>query len=263
MEFLASACQQLMRDILWPECRVTTATIPNLQKYQLPEIIDVIAVYLQGRLCIPTTKSIMEGNAIGKWDDGSIYQYGGPQYPPVPGNDGPQGNTGYYAPQWTVQTPAQYPQANTYGGGYGSWPVPTGAPWNCGSRPSFYLEGGFIGFVPTPNAGPVIINGEVQNNIDIRCILPHPDVVDEEMNLWFPESCLSPLAWNMNEQMGYSDNSQTSMGRAQYAATKYEREKNQRRTDIKVYTNARNQDNPKMITGRQYWNGQIIRQGPF
>ena len=260
LDFLSSACDQLMRDILFPDCHITTQTIPYVQAYQLPELLEIHAVYVQGLLCPPApNKDALEGNQILVFDDNPNF-CGSGAAPPI-GSDGPSGNTGQLSPKWTVQTPGTFPNANHFSDCV--WPAPSTGPWQTQNRPQIYVEGGFLGIVPAPASGPVVINGEVQDNIDLRGVLPHEQVVDLDQNLWFPMSCRSPLAWRTVYECLFSDATQMGMQRATLANQQYEREKNQRRTDAKVYKNAFNIDQPKMITGRQYWNGQIRRQGAF
>ena len=129
LDFLTAGCDQLMRDILFPECRVTFATVANIQEYQLPEVIDYPrAVYVDGRLCPPApSMDVLEGNALLYYDQRSMAG------PPVRGGGGPSGNVGQYAPVWTTQTPAAFPAAtelNQY-----VWPAPTTQPWSVCNRP--------------------------------------------------------------------------------------------------------------------------------
>lgn len=259
LDFLTSACDQLMRDILFPECRVTFATTPNIQEYILPEIQDYPrAVYVSGQLCVPAPDmSVLEGQAL------LIYDQSGMGGPPVPGGGGPSGNVGSFCPKWTIQTPQDFPGATELS--QCQWPVPTTAPWSPYNRPMFYLNGGVIGFVGAPANGPAVINGEIQNNVDIRVVLPHPAVVDIEQPLWFPRSCRSPLANYIVAECRFSEETQQATSLGTLAMQRYTQEKNQRRTDVKVIKNAGHIDQPKMITGRRYGsqNGQIIRQGSF
>lgn len=259
LDFLTAACDQMMRDILFPECRVTFATIPNMQEYQLPEIIDYPrAVYVDGRLCPPApSMDVLEGNALLYYDQRSMAG------PPVRGGGGPSGNVGQYAPVWTTQTPASFPAATELN--QCVWPAPTTQPWSVCNRPSFYMNGGFMGIVPAPNSGPNVINGEIPNNVDVRVVLAHPVVDDIEMTLWFPRSCRSALSHYIVAECRFSEETQGAMQLGTLAKQNYEREKNQRRSDVLVIKGAGSIDQPKMITGRQYraFNGQISRQGSF
>jgi hypothetical protein len=261
LDALSTVCDQLMRDILFPDCHVTTQTVPFVQAYQLPEFLEIHAVYIQGRLCPPVpSKDVLEGNQILVYDQGGGFQ-GSPAGAPPIGGAGPSGNTGVFCPKWTVQTPAAFPNANEFSDCL--WPAPSTGPWQTQNRPMVAIEGGYLIIVPAPSTGPVVINGEVQDNIDIRGVLPHEQVTDIDQSLWFPKSCLSPLAWGIVQECLFSDATQMGMTRFSAANQKYTQEKNQRRTDAKVYKNAFSIDQPKMITGRQYWNGQIRRQGSF
>jgi hypothetical protein len=289
LDELTSACKQLMRDILFPECRITTETYPNIQRYTLPEIIEIHAVYVQGQLAVPAPSiDTLEGDQLQIWDQtseqgyGPSYAYGStpwpyplPPYPgytppppgppptfgPVPGGAGPSGNTGAFAPKWTVQTPAMFPGGDEFS--QYVWPAPITVPWQGGQRPRYAIEGGSILIVPAPATGPIIINGEIQNNLDIRCVIPHETVVDLDQNLWFPSNCASALARWIVADLLFADETQIGQARATLALQRYEREKNQQRTDANVYRGARSQNAPKVITGRQYWRGQIHRTGPF
>ena len=256
LDFLSAGCDQLMRDILFPDCRITTPSVPNLQEYQLPDTLEIHAVYLDGRLCVPAPdKDILEGNPTLYYD-----QRGMGPIPPA-GSAGPLANQGSYVPRWTIQSPAAFPTANSFSTMV--WPAPTANPWSTGQRPTFYVEGGFIGFVPAPSNGPPVINGVLENNIEIRCALPHEQVVDIEQPLWFPITCRSPLAQYVVAECRFSEATQISTALATQALQRYTKEMSQRRTDAKVFRNAHNMDQPRMITGRQYWQGQIKRVGPF
>jgi hypothetical protein len=245
MDFLTAAQTQLIRDILFPECRLTTATVPYIQEYQLPEIIAPGAVYLQGRLCVPTDIATMEGRQIGKWD-----QTGEGAVPPQP-SGGPSGNIGRFSPKWTLATPSSFPEADSLD--QCRWPVPSAAPWESGNRPACYVSGGYLGFVPAPSTGPVVINGTPVDNIDFRCVMTPPPIGDLNDTLWFPWSTRSPLAWRICVECAYSDETQISADRRNFAVQMYNQEKNQVRTDLQIFKEMGAPAGPKFNTGRRHW----------
>jgi len=144
INFYNIASQEVIRDVEFPESRVTTTTVANQQEYATPELITVYRVYLAGQLLTPTTLQVLEGHQSMDYDQNALSGY------PVtttqtPGSGGPPGTTGPYSPSWNVTPPAAYPVANAFGP-----PVADAQMWGPNQRPRYYFRGGSIGIVPAP-----------------------------------------------------------------------------------------------------------------
>lgn len=68
LNFIDRANKRLVKDVLWPDCWMTTETIVNQQEYQTLPVLKVHAVYVAGQLATQTTKAIMEGRQIQLYD---------------------------------------------------------------------------------------------------------------------------------------------------------------------------------------------------
>lgn len=65
LNFLDAAVRRMAKKILWPDCWMTTQTVPGQQEYQSLPVLQVNAVYVGGQLCTPTDRATLEGRQIG------------------------------------------------------------------------------------------------------------------------------------------------------------------------------------------------------
>ena len=140
-------------EVDFPEAQYKIETEAGVTEYQLVDLVKIFRVYLAQypnndptqqptfqQALVPVDIDLLEGDSLEQWD-------GGQQTPP----------TGYPAntPAWLAQQqqPSQYPVTSMFN----RTPVPTGLPWRLqafgNQRPRYYLRGGNIGIVPTPNLG--------------------------------------------------------------------------------------------------------------
>jgi hypothetical protein len=152
LNFIDRGNKRVVRDVLFPDSRLTLTTTTNPvtgyypQEFQLPQIILILRVYVNGQLCVPTDINTLEGHQIG------LYQQDPSAQAPYSGTGGPPGATGPYNADWYTTTPLSYPVAN----GWQGYPAPDAQPFFAGQRPRYYLRGGNIGFVPAPGNVSVI-----------------------------------------------------------------------------------------------------------
>lgn len=257
MDFLTVSNDQLIRDIRFPEARFTTNTIPFVQAYQMPEIIEPTRLYVGGRIAIPTDRDTLEEVQTGDWDQSSQLEGG---LPPLTGSAAPVGTTGCFAPQWTVATPAAFPAANSFNSF--CWPAPETLGWSCGMRPKWFVDSGYIVIIPTPNAAPPLdALGNPTSNIELRALIPPDPITDINQVLWFPRSCVSPLAWHVVLQCAFSDATQITADQRNFAQQEFEKEKNQRRQDVALLFEAHGQNGIKFDTQRRYQQGRKVLRG--
>jgi hypothetical protein len=215
LNFIDRASKKLMRDVLFPDARITTVSIANQQEYQLPYgVMRLDSVYLNGQLCSPTDRSTLEGHQIGLYDQG---QFGGNQYTQVqPGSGGPPGTNSAYAPKWVVQPPTAFPVMNWWG-----WPRPDAQSWGYSQAPRYYRRGGWIGFVPAPANPPNVVNGVVIPNICIDCCMLPDTVVQDNQLLWYPDHFCECLSWKVVEFAKFGDSNQQASDDRNYAMSQY------------------------------------------
>lgn len=252
LRWLTESSDQLMRDIGFPWCRFTTQTVPNVQTYQLPELVEPQRVYVQGRLYPTTERDTLEGVQIDQWDQSG---YGAA---PVLGSAAPSGSGGSFVPQWVVQTPASLPESNSF---LPCVPTTLTVPWHCGARPQSMFDSGYLMLIPAPANGPPIINGVPVDNLEVLAIATPDAVTDLNQVLWFPRSCVEVLAWHMTVQCAFSDETNISAERRNFAVQMYEKKMKERRVDVKRLTEGPGSFGANMDTGRRYWAGRRIRRG--
>jgi hypothetical protein len=126
-------------------------------------------------------------------------------------------NPGYpvQSSQYIAQQPEAYPINNVSIGG----PYPTKSPWSNsfqspngnggGSRPQYYLRGGYIGIVPIP------IQTNPATYLMIDYIPAPPALVNTPDNSIFPDTFLEAIVWKMVEFASYSDHNSAQMQAAQ------------------------------------------------
>jgi hypothetical protein len=133
-DHINSAQDAISDDIEWPRGRWSANTVITpapVGTYQLPEIVKLLRLYVNGQPVPATTKDLIEGNQIGLYDDTG---------------------TGYN-PQWTQQAATAYPVTVLRG-----WPREL-VPWVPGRAPEYFREGANITLVPKPsNVVPMVID---------------------------------------------------------------------------------------------------------
>lgn len=95
LNFIDRANKRLVKDVLWPDCWMTTQTIVNQQEYQTLPVLKVHAVYVAGQLATQTTQAIMEGRQIQLYDQDPN---------PNQGFIGPTASTGFVQASGTITT---------------------------------------------------------------------------------------------------------------------------------------------------------------
>lgn len=187
IRFTDRAQKSVIRTLKWPESRFVLTTTPNVQEYQIPEVVRMLRVYLQGQPIVPTNIPTLEGQQIQLNDQtGSGGGPGG-----LVGNSAPALAGGQYTPQWTSQPPASYPVASSL---YA--PSPAAQPWIVGQRPRYYMRGGMIGLVPAPlGAYPLVMD----------CIAQPATLENLTDTLVLPDIALDLLAWSVCEFCYYAD----------------------------------------------------------
>ena len=249
LQFLTMTARELMRDVKWPPATITGWTIAGLQEYQLPdEMIHTYSVYLFGQLCTQTTIETLEGHQIQRYDQSGM---SGTQ---SPGSGGPSGNTGNYAPRWTIQPPADYPVSNVWG-----YPRPDAQGWSGGQPPRYYFRGGYIGFVPAPANGPALDgNGNPIPNITIYGAILPMQVLELEQRLFFPDLFSEALEWGVVCKCKFSDDTQSTKESRTFALEQYTMQAGKLRMWSKNYQGDE-PDGIKMTTDRQLWPGRKQR----
>lgn len=214
LNFEDTVSKEIMRDIRFPAARISTATIPNLQEYQLPEVMEIWTVYVNGQIVVPSDLKTLEGHQTQRYDQGFL----GGSNAQTPGSGGPTGTAGTYTPKWNVQPPSPYPVTNN-----GTWPAPDAEQWSSsGMRPRYYNRGGYIGLVPAPSAGAPVVNGIPQNNLVIDCVTTPDTLLNVTDPLWFPEIYKPALAFGIVMYAKFSDDSQNTKESRNFAQQKYQ-----------------------------------------
>ncbi|MGB8265195.1 MAG: hypothetical protein WCE44_02615 [Candidatus Velthaea sp.] len=262
LNFLDRANKRLVGEVRFPDARVLVPTVPGVQLYQFPLMLDVRAVYVAGQLIVPTDLNTLEHVQLDGWQawgvsgsnapagmtttanqpisagkpllneaGGIVYnEAGGIVYSegnnPVGGGvtfsglnvpDGAMG-TGANAPQWAVQSPLSYPDAN------GTWccPAPDAQPWHQFQRPRYYWRGGWLGLVPAPSVACTIsVDGIVQPDTITQSMLPNGMPV----TLTSPENFTDAIVFAALAIAKNADDGQRAEQQAQTAERNYEREK--------------------------------------
>lgn len=214
INLLDRSSKRLMRDVMWPPTRLATQTVPNYQRYQMPVVLDVVSIYVNGQLCSPTDQRTIQGQQIDAYDQGL---YGGSSTPQPTGGDGPSGTTGTFTPLWNIQTPEQYPVVNDWG-----WPRPDAQSWGFTQAPRYFWRGGYVVLIPAPANGPPIVNGVAQNNLVIDCVMLPITLTALTQPLWYNEHFVDALAWGVIWRAKFADATQTSAEQRNFARQEYD-----------------------------------------
>lgn len=245
LDFLDRASKRLMRDVLFPAARISTQTVANQQLYQLPVVLQILSVYVNGQLASPTDQATLEGHQIDLYDQG-FYGALGTQ---TSGSAGPTGTTGTFTPKWNIRPPAEYPVQNSWG-----WPRPDAQPSGTTQPPRFFFRGGYIALVPAPaNAAPVV-NGVAVDNLVMDCVMLPDTIVSLNQRLWYDEQFVPALAWAIVADAKFGDDTQKTAESRNYAAGEYRRCVGDLRMWKATYTG----DAPggaKVQTSRAYYRG--------
>lgn len=230
---------ELTREILWPEARVTFSTAPYQQEYTgLPEFFRTYRCYFGGQLIPITTINLLEGHQI------QLYDSSGMTGPPVAQGGGPAGNLGVASPLWTLQVAANYPVP-----GLATFPAPDAGPWFNGSQPRAYYRTGVLGIVPMPlNVVTVCLEG----------VLGVPQITSDATVLLIPESWLECAAEGVRWKALSSDRDQPSSVEADKAMTRYEKLKKDHILVKRRYSGDAPRG-PKVLTGRSFYSRPIRR----
>lgn len=173
-------------ELNWPEGTTTLTTSIGVTEYTLPEISQILRVYVAGQPIVPTDIPTMGGDQIKLFDQ----------------------TAASFGPQWNTQVNTVYPATSDTG-----YPYPSGIPVMAGGRPLYYLRGGNIGFVPPP-AGAYTVS------IDI--VAHHPDLLVSGAKSLFPSECQSALAWKTCMYAHFADNRDDAALKLQVAKGEYE-----------------------------------------
>jgi hypothetical protein len=68
LNFIDRANKRIVKKLMWPDCWMTTTTVPNQQEYISLPIIKVNAVYVGGQLATQTDRPTLEGRQIDLYD---------------------------------------------------------------------------------------------------------------------------------------------------------------------------------------------------
>lgn len=239
LDWLDRIVNELTREILWPECRVTFSTIPYVQEYTgLPEFFRTPRCYFAGQSIPITTINLLEGHQI------QFYDQTGTTGPPVAQGGGPPGNVGTASPRWTLQVAADYPVA-----GQATFPAPDASPWYTGSQPRAYYRSGVLGIVPMPL------------NIVTAClegVIEHPVITADSQVLLIPRSWQECAAEGVRWKALSSDRDDSSSREADKAAARYEKLKK----DLILLKRRYSGDaprGPKLLTGRSFYAHAVRR----
>lgn len=202
LQFTDRAQKQVLRTLKWPESRFVLTTTPNVQEYQIPEVVRMLRVYLNGQPLVATNIPTLEGQQIQLNDQTGS---GGGPGGLVNTGTAPSLVSGQYTPQWTGQVAASYPVASAL-----SAPSPSAQPWMVGMRPRYYMRGGMIGLVPPPlGAYPLVMDCIAQpatlTNLTDTCVLP--------------DIALDAISWTVCEFCYYADPQNQGAGDSRNFAT--------------------------------------------
>jgi hypothetical protein len=206
--FIDRGNKRVVRDVLFPDARVTIPTVPGQQLYSFPFIaLKVKAIYVAGELIVPSDLPTLEGRQVGRWDnsaDGSTTA--------GVGGDAAPGTVGAGAPAWAVETPLSYPDLN------GQWvtPAPDAEPWETGQRPRYYWRGGYLGLVRPPN---------VITTISVDCVLQPDTITSAGQSLFTPDTFLEAIVWAAVSFAKFADDGERADKQREAAEKSYEREK--------------------------------------
>lgn len=182
------AQKTLVRDLKWPPSRFLFTSTPQVQEYQLQEVLLILRVYVNGQILPRTSIPQLEGEQL-QVDDQSG-NVGGPSglvspiAPPVVAG-------GQYTPAWTSAPPANYPASNNFL--YGT--TLSASPWFTGQRPMYYTRGGNVGLVPAPLTAVPVVCDVVRQPVPLQAMT-------DDMVL--PDICADAMAWDACEQFYYS-----------------------------------------------------------
>lgn len=216
LNFIDRGHKRIVRDVRFPDCRITFPTVPTSQLYPVPLMLVTDAVYVAGQLAVPTDVPTLEGRQINYYD-----QRGDGSTTAGPYSDAPLGTVGQNAPLWAVQEPLSYPVSGSWS--TPAWPAltqgqfaPDAQPWDILSRPRYYWRGGYIGFVPTPaNVVTVCIDG-------VRM----PDTIDAlDLTMPTPDNFQDAVIWAALALAKYADDGTRADAQRMTAEQNYEREK--------------------------------------
>lgn len=202
---LATRAQnQISFEVDFPQATQNILLVTGQQEYQLIELAKLMRVYTATfnsdnlnfpyafkQELIATDIYTLEGDIIQTYD-----------------------NTSHRIPQsskYIAQPPKQYPVPNHQGFGHHG-PYPTKDTWHHGSRPAYYLRGGFIGVVPIP-LQPAPPSAPTYLMLDY--IPVPPALVNTPDNSIFPDIFLEAIVWKMIEYASYSDHNSAQMQAAQ------------------------------------------------
>jgi hypothetical protein len=248
LTWLDEVSKEIMRDVRFPAARISTGTVPNLQEYQLPEVIEIWTVYVNGQIVVPSDLKVLEGHQTQNYDQGFL----GGTNAQTPGSGGPTGTSGTYTPKWNVQPPAAYPITNN-----GCWPAPDAQQWSSsGMRPRYYNRGGYIGLVPAPSNPPPVVNGIPENNLVIDCIMTPDTIASLTDQLWYPQIYKRALAMGVVMFGKFSDDSQSTKESRNYAQQDYQAQVGKLRMWAAGFKGDA-AEGPKMETNRRFyeWGG--------
>lgn len=242
LSFIDRGNKRVVRDVKFPDSRLTTTTVANVGEYQLPPIILPLRVYVAGQLAVPTDINTLEGHQVGLYDQTT----GGTGALPA-NTSAPPGTTGPYAPQWVDQTPLSYPVGN-------SWvtPAPDSQPWYNGQRPRYYLRGGYIGLVPAP-ANAVTLT--------VDCVREPDTITATAQAMTTPDVFQDAIVWAAAAYCAYADSSSVGAAQRQIAEENYQRFMRDARAWRKMYDQGDSPGGPKPLTYRaRYVNSRPIKR---
>ena len=235
---LVSQAQQLIvREILWPVSYYIFQTVTGVARYQVPEILDTLQVYVQGQPLIRSDIETLEGDLINYYDQSG--QGGGPGGFTIPGLPMVLAG-GQFTPQWTSQAPATYPVASSLGTA-----TDVSCPWYPGQRPRYYYDGGVIGLLPPPaGVSPVVV----------RCIKQPADLSELTDNLDLPTIAKMALVWKTIELMMFANAEQPAASdQRNYAMSQYKEEIVELRKWKRQYDGSNGTKGPIFLTYRNFY----------
>lgn len=102
--FMDQANRRVVKKVLWPDCWLTTETVPFQQEYTSLPVLQVHAVYVGGQLASPTDRATLEGRQIGVYSQVAPSQQRGFPIPPQAGFTGSVSLGGTITPGDTLTT---------------------------------------------------------------------------------------------------------------------------------------------------------------